>query len=170
MMIDRKKAIAIAVVLLAVTGILIFGLNGNDASKDIVPEVSIDPGIEIQSKDAKAEVMSFFAEYRMERERTRSKQIELLREIISQTAEGKAREAASLRLINISEDMEKEMKAENLVKSSGYQECVVIIQARITTVVLQADSLKTEQENQIKKLVGTSIMQEEDKISIILRK
>lgn len=169
-MINGKKVLGLAIILLLAGGIMFFGLRGNSTTQEKTPEISIDPGIEIQTKDAEAESISFFAEYRMERERTRGKQIELLREIINQTSQGKAREAASLRLVSISEDMEKEMKAENLVKSSGYKECVVIIQPSETTVVLKADSLSQQQEDQIKNIVGTSIEQEEGKINIIVRK
>lgn len=169
-MMNRKIKISIAVILFLVTGILVYGLKDSHSVEEAVPEAKINPGIEIQNKQAEAESISFFAEYRMERERTRSKQIELLHEIISQTSQGKAREAASLRLVSISEDMEKEMKAENLVKSRGYKECVVIIQPHVTTVVLQASTLKSEQEDEIKQLVGSAIELEEDKISIITRK
>ncbi|HCF71752.1 MAG TPA: hypothetical protein DER33_09265 [Syntrophomonas sp.] len=169
-MINGKKILGLAVILLLAGIIWFLVLQGKDTSPNEVPEVGIEPGIEIQTKAAEAGSISFFAEYRMERERTRSKQIELLREIINQNSQGKAREAASLRLVSISEDMEKEMKAENLVKSSGYKECVVIIQSSETTVVLKAESLSQEQEDEVKQIVGTSIMQEKSKINIIVRK
>jgi stage III sporulation protein AH len=168
-MIKGKKILGLAVILLLAGIIWFLALRGTDTSPNEVSEVGI-AGIEIQTKAAEAGSISFFAEYRMERERTRSKQIELLREIINQNSQGKAREAASLRLVSISEDMEKEMKVENLVKSSGYKECVVIIQPSETTVVLKADSLSQEQEDEVKQIVGTSIMQEESKINIIVRK
>jgi stage III sporulation protein AH len=168
-MIINKRTIIILVVIVVAAGIGFWGLR-ESGREDKLPQNRIDPGIETKSESAKADSISFFAEYRMERERTRSKQIELLQEIISQNSQGKARDAASLRLVTISEDIEKEMKAENLIKSSGYRECVVIIQPRITTVVVQANALTSEQETELKNLVATAIAQEVDKISIIVRK
>lgn len=170
-MITGKKAAAILLALLVLTAIITLNLKGKDTTDKINPE-NINPGIHSQSNkvEAEAETISFFAEYRMERERMRSKQIELLREVINQNQQGKARESASLRLVSISEDMEKEMKAENLVKSRGYHECVVIIQRNVATVVIQAKSLSEEQENEIKSLVASSINQEDKQISIIVRK
>jgi stage III sporulation protein AH len=168
--INGKKALGWVFLLLLAGVVLFLGVKGSCSEPDKTSDISVDPGIGIQTKSSGSDSISFFAEYRMERERTRSKQIELLREIMSQNSQGKAREAASLRLANISEDMEKEMKAENLVKSAGYTECIVIIQPAQTTVVLKANSLSPEQEDKVKKIVATSVAQEKEKIDIIIRK
>lgn len=115
--------------------------------------------------------ISFFAEYRMERERIRGKQIELLREIINNEAnDNKAREAASLRLVQISKDIENEMKIENMVKSRGYKECVVIFAPANTVVVIQSDHPDDEQEHEAGKLVSDAIGTDQGKIKVILRK
>lgn len=112
----------------------------------------------------------FFAEYRLERDRTRGKQVEMLREILNQaSAEKDARQAASLRLVEIATDIEKEMKAENLIKSKGFQDCVVIIQPENTTVVVAADGLNTDQEQELTKLVSRSTKNPEQEIAIIVR-
>lgn len=112
----------------------------------------------------------FFAEYRMERERMRGKEVEMLREILNQNGSDKeSRQAASLRLVEISADMEKEMKAEYLMKSKGYQDCVVIIQPENTTVVVAADHLQLDQEQEITALVSKATKTREDQIVIIAR-
>ncbi|MEN6389329.1 MAG: SpoIIIAH-like family protein [Syntrophomonas sp.] len=97
----------------------------------------------------------FFAEYRMERESMRGKLTEMLTGIVNDPkAEKAARQAASLRLVQISEDMEKEMKAENLIKSKGYSDCVVIFQEDATSVVVSASQLNSEQEADIRQTIG----------------
>lgn len=97
----------------------------------------------------------FFAEYRMERESMRGKLTEMLSGIQNDPrADKAARQAASLRLVHISEDMEREMKAENLIKSKGYSDCVVIFQDDATSVVISASQLSSEQEADIRQTIG----------------
>jgi stage III sporulation protein AH len=92
----------------------------------------------------------------VERERVRGRQTEMLQNIINdRNTEKAAREAASTRLMNISADMEKEMKAENLVKSLGFSDCVVISQAGFMNVILQSESVNEDEEKEIKNILGT---------------
>lgn len=131
------------------------------------------PDIQEQSDSwtsSASEQDNFFSEYRMERERLRGKQIEMMRELLGNpAADQKAREAASLRLVKITEDMEKEMKAEGLVKSKSIDDCVVIIQPQCTTVVVQASNLRLDQEEEIKKLVSGAIQCSEEDLALIIR-
>ncbi len=116
------------------------------------------------------ESSNFFAEYRMERERVRSKQVETLKDVINkESVSQEARDAAALRLVKISEDIEKEMKAESLIKSEGYEDCAVIIQAETTTVVILTAALRLDQEEEIKKMVSRSVPCSEESICIIAR-
>jgi stage III sporulation protein AH len=129
-----------------------------------------DPVLTTQTIDTPNNSDKFFAEYRMERERMRGKEVEMLREIQNNSSSDKeARQAASLRLVEISTDMEREMKAENLIKSKGYQDCVVMIQPESTTVVLAAEHLQLDQEQDIKALVSRVTKTREDQIVIITR-
>lgn len=99
----------------------------------------------------------FFSEYRMERESMRGRLAEMLNSIQNDPkADKAARQAAYLRLVHISEDMEREMKAENLIKSKGYADCVVIFQDDAINVVVSASQLSIDQETDIRKTVGKS--------------
>jgi stage III sporulation protein AH len=116
------------------------------------------------------EGFDFFAEYRMARERVRSKEVETLKEVINkENSSQEARDAAALRLVKISEDMEKELKTESLIKSRGFEDCAVIIQGETTTVVLMAPSLRMDQEEELKKVVGGSVQCSPDSVFIITR-
>jgi stage III sporulation protein AH len=70
----------------------------------------------------------FFAEYRVERERVRGRQIEMLREVLNSPVMKEAQPEAALELINISAKMEKELQTEGIIKSNGFDDCVAIIQ------------------------------------------
>ncbi|MGI5921985.1 MAG: SpoIIIAH-like family protein, partial [Syntrophomonadaceae bacterium] len=170
----RRVAAAVLVITVIVTGVLIWGLNNQSSIDMPSPKRELrDTGkesIDTRIGEGVTTSASFFAEYRMERERSRSKQIELLREIINSQADTKAREAASLRLVDISRDMEEEMKIENLVKSRGYNECVVITQANNTMVIVQSEDIDIEEKNELIQLAGNATGNEVDKINVIIRK
>lgn len=96
----------------------------------------------------------FFIQYRLERQQMRGKQVELLRDISNnESLTDEARQAAALRLVDISTDMEREMKAENLVKSSTGEDCVVVIQAD-SMVVVAASQLQEDMQQSIIELLN----------------
>ncbi len=112
----------------------------------------------------------FFHEYRLSRDRLRSKQIEMLQDVIKNSqAEAKSREAAGIRLVEIAEAMEKELKAENLIKAEGYQECVVMVQAGSTTVVVQSPPMPLQQSKRVKELVSRAINSNPEQLSLVTR-
>lgn len=116
---------------------------------------------------------AFFSEYRLERERIRSEQVDLLREMINNpNVDGKAKESAAARLVKITEAIDREVKAETLVKATGYQDCVVISQSGITMVVVpfKAASLPLGREEELKKQVAQVVGCQADEVCIIVRK
>lgn len=112
----------------------------------------------------------FFNEYRLNRDRMRSKQVEMLQNVISNSgSDAKTRDAAGMRLVDITTAMEKELKAENLLKAEGYQECVIMVQADSTTIVLQSPSMQPQQVKRVKELVGQAVNSSPDKLSLVTR-
>lgn len=168
----RKGGLLIIVIaFLVVSGGFILKNLEPDTPVDEQPVMNtVDTAVTSQPGDSSQSSDEFFAEYRMERERMRGKEVEMLREILNQSGSDKeARQAASMRLVEISTDMEREMKAENLIKSKGYQDCVVLIQPESTTVVVAADHLQLDQEKEITALVSRVTKTREDQIVIITR-
>lgn len=112
----------------------------------------------------------FFHEYRLSRDRLRSKQVEMLQEVVKNSGtDAKSRDAAGMRLVDITAAMEKELKAENLVKAEGYQECVIMVQADSTTVVLQSPPMQAQQIKRVKELVGKAVNTSPEKLSLVTR-
>jgi len=177
MIVDLRKAgtICAAVIILMISlNIIAGGCSDKSSHKNLITKDEISPSetnAETDDQQGKSQAKyDFFSEYRLERERIRSKEIEMLREIINNsTNEKEVRQAALLRLVQITEDMEKEMKAENLVKSKGFEECVVIIHPQSITVVVEENSLRLDKEEEIKELVSRAIQCNEDNLSIIVR-
>lgn len=131
-----------------------YGASISPGSSVVDQDKNLEKSI-VNKLEEKRNQKGFFAEYRMERESLRGKLTEMLSRIQSDPSADKAsRQAASLRLVQISEDMEKEMKAENLIKSKGYVDCVVIFQDDATTVVVSASQLNSAQEADIRQTIG----------------
>ncbi len=139
---------------------------------ELVIADDIAENLDVNKIIAKADTSNdFFAEYRMERERLRGKQLELLKDVITHnTHDEKAKTAASMRIVEITVDMEKEMQAESLVKSAGFSDCVVILQAQTATIVIQSEHLTIDTENELHQIVSKAVNLSPDKMTIIVRK
>lgn len=83
------------------------------------------------------EGLGFFPEYRIERERVRGKQMELLRSIAANpNQEQKVRDNAALKLVQLADNLAREMQTETLLKAKGCQECAVILEGQRLTIIL----------------------------------
>lgn len=166
-----KRVIVVAGVLLALIVVVNMLWGGRSFKQPInSPNSNIT-----QSNPEKTKKMDsrpegdFFAEYRLQRERSRSREIEILRELSRDEGQGQAsREAASLKIIRIMEEAEKEMKAENLVKSQGIEECVVISEPAVSTVVVKGSEAEIDGAG-IKDLISPVLKVNDDDICMVFR-
>jgi stage III sporulation protein AH len=97
----------------------------------------------------------FFVDYKLERDRIRSKQIELFRELInSPQASEETTEAVKELLMKLSDLITYETELENLIKANGFSDAVVIIHDNSADVVIKSESLNQEQVVQVSDLVN----------------
>ncbi len=97
----------------------------------------------------------FFVEYRLQREKARGRQIELLREIInSPAAAGDTRQLAQEQLLGLSRSVTGEARVENLLKARGYREAVAFVDQKGVTVVVESSGLTPAEEAKIIELVS----------------
>jgi stage III sporulation protein AH len=69
----------------------------------------------------------YFVNYRIEREKMRSQQVEILREIVENPNSAvDVRKDAQKKMLNLTEKMENELKLENLIKAKNYKDAVVL--------------------------------------------
>jgi stage III sporulation protein AH len=87
----------------------------------------------------------YFLSYRMEREATRAEMIEHYSEIISSDATAQAIAEAVGKQNEIWERAEAEMTLEELLKTEGYEEAVVVADADRVNVVVKSDTLDRRQ-------------------------
>lgn len=134
--------------------------------------VSTDPGEQTailpEKNEQNQSSENFFAQFRMERDRGRDGQIEVLREIINNpNSSTTVREEAQTKLISISANKANEIKAENILKSKGYEDIVVIVKEENITVILPEEDIKMIDITRISDLITRTIDIDLEKIAII---
>jgi stage III sporulation protein AH len=110
----------------------------------------------------------FFIEYRLERERLRSRQISLLREIVDNpNSLAENRSEAQRQLLDIIRRKEQELELENLILAKGYKEGVVFLQPMAATIVLRKYELDQTDIIRIADLVNRITGLNYEKITIV---
>lgn len=137
------------------------GIAHNQAKTEIDKllqgEVPTSMIVEESYQPKKNTKVEFFVDYRLERDRTRSQQIELLREMVNNAnSSEEIRKEAQKRLLAITSSLEKEMEIENLIRAKDYKDAVVFIQGDTVTIIIQAKDLTQEDIQKVSSLVVKS--------------
>jgi len=110
----------------------------------------------------------FFVEYRLERDRVRSQEIQMLREVINNpNSSPEVKNEAQQRLIRLTEYMEQEVQLEALLQAKGYAEAAVLIQPSTVNVIVRAAQLKPEDLTRIGELVARTTGRRREEVVII---
>ncbi|NLV16469.1 MAG: SpoIIIAH-like family protein [Syntrophomonadaceae bacterium] len=118
-------------------------------------ELETEPSVIPAAGTSWSQEESFFPYYRLQREKVRSQQLEILKEIINNpNTDEKSKQSAFTKLLAITNVMEMELKVEGLLKARGFQEGVVIIQEEGASVVISAQAFDEEKEARLKEGVA----------------
>jgi len=110
----------------------------------------------------------FFTEYRLDRDRVRDRQIELLKEVANnQRTQTATREEAEKKLLTITGNLSKELEIENLIKAENYEDAVIFLDRTFATVIIKAKSLSEEDVTKITKLVARHADLPRENITVI---
>lgn len=88
----------------------------------------------------------FFVEYRLERERVRSREIDMLQQLINNpnvTSESKME--AEKKLLKLQELMELELLVENAIRAQNFDHAILIMQEDGALVIVNAPDLSSQQ-------------------------
>lgn len=97
---------------------------------------------------------SFFSEYRLERDKNRSKEVEMWQDIInSEKAEENFKSMAQQELVKIVAQTEKEMIIENLIIARGFNDALVFLTDDSATVIVEAKELTPSNVAQIQDII-----------------
>lgn len=123
-----------------------------------------------QAGEAQGEEAAFFVDYRLDRERARSQEVEMLREIVSNPqSAAETRKAAQEKLLALSQNMAREMEVENLIRAKGFKDAAVYLDSGGATVVVQAPRITPEEARRIAELISRSTGVAEQNVVIIPR-
>ncbi len=87
-----------------------------------------------------------FVEFRLEREQARSRQLDLLREILDNTnVDGAARSEAMTLWLEITKNIAAEIDLENLIRAKGFTDAVAVLGDGRATIMVKAASLTREE-------------------------
>lgn len=101
-----------------------------------------------------AATASFFSEYRLEREKNRSKEVEMWQDIInSEKAEENFKSMAQQELVKIVALTEKEMIIENLIVARGFDDALVFLTDDSATAIVGAKELTPANVAQIQDII-----------------
>ncbi|HYF82840.1 MAG TPA: SpoIIIAH-like family protein [Clostridia bacterium] len=97
---------------------------------------------------------SFFSEYRLERDKNRSKEVDMWQDIInSDKAEENFKNMAQQELVKIVALTEKEMIIENLIVARGFNDALVFLTDDSATIIVDAKELTPANIAQIQDIV-----------------
>lgn len=97
---------------------------------------------------------SFFSEYRLERDKNRSKEVEMWQDIInSEKAEENFKSMAQQELVKIVALTEKEMIIENLIVARGFNDALVFLTDDSATAIVEAKELTPSNIAQIQDII-----------------
>ncbi len=132
-------------------------------SKGLMPDNSLE-GYAPPEKD-------FFNEYRLEREKQRSMQLDLLREIINNSnTSDEVRRQAQQAWLDLTTTMEKELAVEKLVIGKGYSDALLMLNGDVAHLLVKSDGLSQAQAIQIIELVASTLQLDVNSVRVIERK
>lgn len=118
---------------------------GDSALHEAVPALpppAFIPPVPAPGPTAGAPAGDFFAEYRLERDRARGQEREMLREVMAgAAATDEARRQANLRYLGLSTAMGLETQLEGLIRGRGFVDAVVFLGDGTAQVVVKATAL-----------------------------
>jgi stage III sporulation protein AH len=121
-----------------------------------------------KSDSEKVKKQEFFVDCRLTRDRIRSQQVDVLKEIAGNPASSvETRDHAQQQLMKITERTAREVELEKLVVAQGFKDAVVLIQDQSATVIIQGTSLSGSEEEKIKDVVGRVAILEPGSIYVI---
>ncbi|MFY9178056.1 MAG: SpoIIIAH-like family protein [Caldicoprobacterales bacterium] len=184
----KNLVLGMLVVLLVITGYLNFVYNQNaikeQGNKELIddntnkPAVTVNDVFEAKSDNENSNASpdavntsssgGFFVEYRFERENTRKKEIDYIKEIVDNpNSEVEMKNEAQQKLLEITSNMEKELNIEGLLKAKGFNNSIVIFNQDYVSVIVDKQELAPEEVAQILDIVKQESGKEADSIKII---
>lgn len=143
------------------------GLAGEPAALPPAPAPPGQPGG--SAAGTAGEQDDFFAGFRLERDRARGREREMLRELMTAGTPDEARRQANERYLRLSRLMGLEAELEGLIRGRGFRDAVVLLGENTAQVVIRAPSLSPVEASAVADLVSQVAGVAPDRIRIVAR-
>lgn len=122
---------------------------------------------QITNATPQANVDEYFTNSRLNRDTMYSQMLESYQKIVDSNQIGQEQKAIATQEIDkINKDKNAIMIAENLIKTKGFQDCIIFINDKSISVVVRADTLETEGVAQIQNIIARELGAEIENIHI----
>ncbi|MDD2555505.1 MAG: SpoIIIAH-like family protein [Syntrophaceticus sp.] len=159
----RTSAIIVLGVLLLLLMIgFWYYVNHMPEDEEAQPAPSVEVKLQQQAEEKRSipaaetvKKQEFFVDCRLTRDRMRSQQVDVLKEIAGNPAtSAENRDYAQQELMKITKRDMVEVELEKLVQAQGFQDAVVLIQENSATVIIQGTSVADSEEEKLKDIVS----------------
>lgn len=172
----RPDLVRFALFLAIVAGLVTYlalgrrGLEGGRSGAGEPPAAPAPAGVSgPPAAEPAGESSDFFAGFRLERDRARGREREMLRELMTASTPDEARRQANDRYLRLSRLMGLEVELEGLIRSRGFEDAVVFLGDGTAQVVVRSASLTPVQAAAVADLVSQVAGIEPDRIRIVAR-
>lgn len=146
-----------------------FSVNG---TIDTVETSSVKNYGDAKLVDTKTSIESdsndYFTQARLSRTKSRSEATASIEKLLdSSNLSTSDKQEATKQAVELTKLSETEVKAENLIKAKGFEDCVVYIEDKSANVIVKTEGLKATQAAQIKDIIVTETSTKAENIRIV---
>lgn len=148
--------------------------NGEELSRQVVADEAVTTVDIQQGKPGTPEDLSegdeFFMEYRLERDRRRAQEIELLQSMFNASDDGSdIKQEVQYKLLAITNSIDQELTLEALIMARGYADAVAVVQPESVTIVVRSPDFTEEDAARIADLATRTTGVPLSKITVFAR-
>lgn len=97
---------------------------------------------------------TYFTQAALEREKSRDESVETVKAVLAEVdVSSEAAAQATAKIVELTEQSDKEDQIENLIRAKGFENCLVYLSEDNASVVVETDGLTAEQAAQIKSII-----------------
>jgi stage III sporulation protein AH len=171
------KRVLWMVLLLALVGSTVWVISGLDremqSSYDLIPDddlIGAFTGLAEDGDWGYDQGGAFFVEYRLQRDRVRAQEVEMLEDILNNpNSSDTAKEEAENMIIELVKIMEQELLVENMIKAQGFDDVVFFYRNRVATVMVKKKEISEKEFVQITETVAGVIGVGREDVQVIAR-
>lgn len=113
---------------------------------------------------------AFFVEYRLQRDRVRARELEMLESILNNpNSSMESKEEAEHLMIEIIKLIEEELLVENMIKAYGFDDAIFFYRNRVATVVIRQKELSEREFIQVADAVAGILGIDRENVQVITR-